>query len=261
MSKKKNTPRMIRKISIIILVVLAVGVAGFFGWQNFLQPKTDNSSNNTSGTRTEDVKIDLSKIIYDTTNGSNLAIKYPENWKTTNEGSFAWALKHYKELTLEPGFTIPANPDAWTITSPDDKVSVIFDIGSRDPAEACDATDTNLQLGKINTYDISGYKGYVFTIDVNHNVSGDNYYYDMAVFKSGDWVTGAKIGDQHCVTGIQGIKFTTAEGDIVVATLEVKFNDIEEGKTSTLDDLNKALESDNFSIAKQIVRSLYIKSN
>lgn len=261
MSKKKNTIKMIRKLSIIILIVAAIGAAGFFGWQYFSQLKTDNSSNNTSGARTEDVKVDLSKIIYDTTNGSNLAIKYPENWKTTNEGSFAWALKHYKELVLEPGTTIPANPDAWTITSPDDKVSVIFDINSRDPDEVCDATDTNLQIGKINTYSITNYEGYVFAIDVNYNVSGDNYYYDMAVFKSGDWVTGAKIGDQHCVTGVQGIRFTTTEGDNVVATLEVKFNDIEEGKGSTLDDINTALQSDNFSIAKQIVRSLHIKSN
>jgi ribosome maturation protein Sdo1 len=37
------------------------------------------------------------------------------------------------------------------------------------------------------------------------------------------------------------------------------FNNIQDGKASTMNDVNKVMATDNYKIAKQIVQSLYVK--
>lgn len=252
-------------IGLAAIMVVALGLLGYFVWSNFIQSKSgdqtknDNSSVNAMSDQ-YDVKVDLSESTTDTAHGSGLAIKYPKTWKVTNEGYLEWIIKYEGEtIEFEPGFVMPTNPDKITITSPDDKVSVIFDIGAWDTPTTCKPdNEMKLKLAKVETSLIPAYKDYIFATSINYSPEYGVYYYNIGAFKGGEWVNTAKIDDPECTIGLQDISFKGTDYDSV-AILQVKLNDVKDGMKTTLDDVNYATASDNFNIAKQIVKSLYVK--
>jgi hypothetical protein len=256
MSKKQNKTINWHFIIRTIVVLAIVATAGYFIW-SYLSKLGQDALNN-SGTSKNNVSVDLITEVSDKTHGSKLALKYPKEWKLTNEGEFEWMIKKYPEIEVDKSTEATPNPDNATITSPDGKVSVIFDVGNRTAADECDAASSDIVLSKIETESMPNLDDYVFAIKVYGDKSGVYYDYSIGVFKKDSWANSAKVGDQHCITGSMGIPFNgTAYDAIVIA--EIMLNDVENGVATTLDEVNKMINTDNFNIAKQIVQSLYIK--
>lgn len=258
MSKKLRLKKIRNVLIAFFVFILIVGI-GYLAWMALFQSKkADTSDSKSSTTRTQDVKIELTESTTDTIQGSGLAIKYPKSWKVTNDGDYDWYVKNNPAAELVAIDPKDKNPDNITITSPDDKVSVIFDNGNRPELDPCYADDSNLTLSKILVDSIAGYNDYVMATTVINEASGNGRYV-IGVFKRGSWIDSVKVGDQYCVTGSQGIQFKTTDGNNAVLLVEIMLNDVKTNDATTLDSVNKAIESDNFNIAKHIVQSLYVK--
>lgn len=258
MSKKLKLKKL-RSVAIVILVLALLGGLGYIIWQNYIQPKKSDTSDSTYvPLRTEDVKVELTESTTDTIHGSGLAVKYPKDWVKTNAGDYEWYIKTYPESKTADMPAANTNPDNVTLTSPDGKVSVIFDVGNRPTLNKCYADDSNVTIGKIITDTIPGYSDYVFAITVRDYVASGSYFYEIGAYKGGDWTKSVKVGDQYCKVGSQGITFKGTNFDGVILA-EIKLNDVKDNDKTTLDAVNKAIESDNFNIAQQIIQSLYVK--
>jgi hypothetical protein len=199
---------------------------------------TKNSSNATSNMTSQ---TQLTKIAYDQTRKSGLAVKYPENW----------VLAHTVD---ESDSSSPI--DTSTIISPDGKVTVTLDIGLNGIGGACDPDNTNDLLAFVDTASIPNYSDYSFVSSVIHSVSGGVYHYQVGTTMS-DNISSLVVGGSVCGLGLGVI--STANGNGPTAQLSVKFNDIQNDQSTTLDEFKTAITTDDYIIAKQIIQSLYMK--
>ena len=186
----------------------------------------------------------LDKTVADENIGTKLAIKYPNSWTLANSSSLN-------------------NPTGWdseshTITSPDKEVSVEFHawvnsgLGATYPAGATyQKLDDDFKIDGAPLY---GFTTYV--VRSNQNNQGDRYQYFSGVYGVPSYtsagVTLAML-DKNQYIG-------QTEANNNVATLKIKFNKLDKKKDLTPDDVSSAIATDNYKVAKSIVKSLHYKS-
>ena len=256
---KSNKPQQgsAHLIVIIILVIALLGALGFVFWQNFIQqPNQIAKSNELTEIVAIDPKlIELSEIATDVTTNSGLAIKYPKTWILSNS-------------------TIPINHfsrDKTTITSPDGSVTVVYDvelIGGR--GGVCKVSEDGQKLTQLVQLDadvITGYPDARFVAYVDHNTLTDVYKYSIGVQGVGGYGDHIKVGDvtDDCdsfgsISSSPSIVIIKNPDDMLQpnVTLNIELNNVQNG-VSSLTDINNAMKTDNFLIAKRIVQSLYVK--
>ncbi len=201
---------------------------------------SDNNSSNTTDNVASQTQL-TKKIASDQTRGSGLAVKYPDNW----------VLVHTIDAS---GSSLPI--DVSTIISPDGKVTVTLEVGLNGIGGACDPDNTNDLLAFIDSASIPNYSDYSFVSSVMHSVLGGVYHYQVGTAMSNN-ISSLVVGGSGCGLGLGVIP--TANGNGPTASLSVKFNDIQNDQSTTLNDFKTAITTDDYMIAKQIVQSLYKK--
>ena len=226
MSKNKSQSGSARLIIIISIVVVALGVAGFIFWQN--------ESNSTG----------LTEIATDSTVGTNLAIKYPKAWSVTQSS------RKYQSKSIF-GF-YKAN-----ITSPDNKIAVEFGVSDNAKLALGECTATAPTITQLSTDVVAGYPKVRFVSYIMNNKSfgGDGFY--IGLQENTESVNSVKVGDSNC--GFIGSQIITADSNSANFTLNIKLNDVANNSKTLVADVNKAMTTDSFKVAKQIVQSLYVK--
>ena len=245
---KKSTKSRMPFIVIIILLILLLGTIGFIVWQNFIQAKpadtkTINDTNKVSESDSKPIVPNntLTEIAYDQSMGSGLAFKYPSSW----------VLAHTSAANVD-STTEVQTPDTNLVTSPDGAVSVELKVGVEGVGGTCDPSDNSVKLAFFDSIPISEYPGYSLIMGVNHFIEDNTYHY-YANILSNDNIN-QTVGDTpKCSFGF----FTTTNNQ--TSSMNIKLNNIENNTASSLQDFQTAITSDDFSIAKQIAQSLYIK--
>ena len=226
MSENKSQSGSVVLIVIISIVVVALGAAGFVFWQN---------ESNTTG---------MTEIATDSTVGTNLAIKYPKAW------SIAQSSRKYQSKSFF-GF-YKAN-----ITSPDNKITVEFGVSDNAELASGECAATAPTITQLSTDVVVGYPKVRFVSFIMNNklFGGDGFY--IGLQENTESVNSVKVGDSNC--GFIGSQVIAADSNSANFTLNIKLNDVADNSKTLVADVNKAMATDSFRIAKQIVQSLYVK--
>lgn len=252
MNKRSNQSGFAHLVIItVILAVALVGTLGFVFWQNFMQPKHQTSGNSTGGgssktgdsdkPKTDPSQIALSEVASDQNRGTGLAIKYPSTWSVTHESN-----------NTESG-----KPESYNILSPDGKVKVFFMIGQDGVGGTCDPSDTTYVVSQAEYEAIPQYSKARYIEYVTHSTADDTYAYFAGTQINNQYTSNSiKAGDQACVLGMPGF-FTPLEGTL--GYISITFTAITNGTKTTLNEVETAIKTDNYKIAKRIVESLYVK--
>lgn len=247
-ASKKSKKGMI--IIIIVLVVIAIlGALGFLYWKNFMQPVAANAETNADSGLVATVpvpsEVELTEIAYDQTNGSGLAIKYPKTWTIAHKTS------------SKPNINTPFVTDTSTITSPDSAIVINFAIGLEAQGGTCNPDDSSITVAQIETAEIPGYSTNRFEAAIINDTLNKNYYYKIGAINA-DEAQLLKVGGTSCYLGL-GL-LDTKQSNNIASELTLIFPNIQDFKATTLADVNKAMMTDNYQIAKRIIQSLYVKS-
>ena len=241
----------------IILGVALAGTLGFVVYQNFIVKKDDssktsntitsadkksesNTSKTSSNKNDSDTKDDPSQVALteiasnQSYTNTGLTIKYPKTWTYTHEAE-----------NSRSGL-----PDSISITSPDGTVVVNFNVHYTQIGGYCE----NLVISQFETDSIKGYSNAVFLSGVAKYTPNNTYYYYVHAQKTSD-ASSFKIGGNGCGMAY-GLLLTNNN---IVFGLSMNLKNVQNNKTTTLTEFNKAKETDNYKIAKRIIQSLYVK--
>lgn len=250
--KSKSQSGSAHLIIIIILVLALLGSLGFVFWQNFMQVKSGTVAITTTAVKPSEIA--LTKIAYDKTTASGLAIKYPKTWVLSNSNGVINGLQN----------------DKTTITSPDGNVSINFDVqiigGYGGYCAASEDNSEVVELVKLDTDTIPGYPNARFADYATHNSLTGTYNYFVGAQSITDHLLTIQVGYKTAMCDPFGLGSSAPiiidrnDGQSLKPELKltVTLPGIQNG-VSSLSDFNKAIATDNFTIAKRIVQSLYIK--
>lgn len=212
----------------IAITVALVGALGYIYWQNFLQSKKQvvaDSKNSSS------VQI-LSKEISETASGENLTLNYPTSWTTTN-------------TTLPDATQVDIN-----IVSPDNAVTVSMSTHMDGVGGTC-GDEPNYLIKQATAYRLKDYPGFgLHAVIVHDDTNGYHYAARVSEDRSS---TKILAGESACNIGI-GV-FMTADG--APAQVSITFNTIDSASKPSLESIQKAMATENFKTAIQIVQSLH----
>lgn len=236
-------------IIIIILAIALIGALGFVFWQNVIQKKTDVQDRVVT-TKTEPTapatiakqEIALSEIAADNTLGTNLALKYPNTWTMAHETTGKIA-----------GDNLAS--EIYNITSPDSKVIVNFIVSNGGFGGMCEKTAGD-EIIEINAEEIPNYNAARFV-----SYYGSTYFFAGTQTNS-ELIRAAKVGDSICNLGIPGF-ISPVKNSLGVSNMStrvtINFTDIKDSSASSIEKFKLAIKTDNFTTAKNIVKSLYVK--
>lgn len=248
MNKKQFQRGSSHLILIIVLVIVILGGLGYVYWLNYMQPKV---TSDTNAAVIVPADVALTEVASDQTTESGLAIKYPKSWASNN--------------------TSLTGSDNTTITSPDGKVVVNFDVELTNGLGGICAASSDggkiTRLAQLDTSAIGGFSGARFASYVNHNTVDGTYTYFSGAQVVNDANLAVEVGDMtdNCDSfgiGSDSIVIThkvLSNGYWLQPVVKVNLGLKDITSTSSIDNINNAMKTDDFAIAKRIVQSLYKK--
>ena len=241
MNKQKFESGSVHLVSTIVLIVALLVALGFIFWQNFMKTKTADN---------QIVKTQLTEVATDSSRGTGLSIRYPASW------SYSRYLSNVPKGSYDKG-------DTYTVTSPDNKVSVVLRIGLYGGSAG---TGYKLPIAEKLDEDTIPSMNDTSFVQYFCGYDDSNYgYYNIGAYSN------RLLEDNNiCVTANaynQATKGEMVDGsNFGLYNLNIKLNDIEQywGETYATSTFTKELvansiDSEDFQIAKQIVQSLYVK--
>lgn len=248
MEKYKSESGNTLVLIVILLVISLIGLLGYVLYQNFEQ---NNENDSESLTVNSYVDVELTEMISDDIAKSGVSINYPKSW------------------SLKKSISTPSdglNTNISKISSPDDKVTVEFSAILTDGFGGfCRVTDDEpeiTKLIKLGIADIS-YSKARFAEYIYLNIPDEKYSYFTGIQVNNDQISSIKEGDlsRNCDPfGYSHSAILIDDEDIVgpasIINLSISLNDITED--STLIEITDAMKTDDYLIAKRIVKSLKV---
>lgn len=249
--KNNNTQTgSIHLIITVVLVIALLGSLGFVFWQNVIQKKSDTVSKQqtpdtnkpiTNSTPTPPTEVALTEIATDKLAGTNLAIKYPNNWQVSHD-SFG-----PKDAVVY---------ERYDISNPDKTIIVHFWVSNGGFGGTCEKIDGD-EIQYINKKSLSAFP----------NAEYIEYYFSNGYFagihQNDRSTDSAKIGDSACNLGLSGslmpIK-NTGNVENMALHLEMEFPEVGHNGVSSVERFKETIKTDDFKTAKRIVESLYVKN-
>lgn len=250
--KNKSQTGSIHLIIIIIIVLVVLGGLGFVAWNSFFRKDATKKTSDTSKT-TSKVSItnpDLNYEVSDTLVGTNLAINYPSGWTKvddikTPDGTYIY------ENTLESYYLYNSTETGIVTIRFNDS-----SMGTGISVNACSAED---EFVVLDTADMPNFPtlGFIASAYVFPDSMEENQYIPLiSIYKK--------------PSGNETLDCTYYKNNMIIFPIEGDENknfslDITPSQwgsfsTSTsLDNIKDFVDTDGYSIAKQIVQSLHFK--
>lgn len=251
MNRKELQKGSAHLIIVIVLAVALVGTLGYIFWQNFTKSETNKQSQssqadkktteNNDKTDSSKTEAELTEIAADTVAGTNLAIKYPKDWQMTYN-------------ILGPEETIIGKK--YAITSPSGKIKVNFQVSHGGLGGMCEDVNGD-EIQYINRENLSTFSNVEY---LEYYIS--NFYF-AGIHQTNGLISIAQVGDSVCNLGISGA-FSPVNNnkDIENMTLllGIEFPQIEHNSASSVEKFKEIIKTDDYKIAKNIVKSIYVKN-
>lgn len=207
-------------IAIIILAVVIIGALGYLVFDKYNEVNTEESAPTNV--------VELTETVY----LRKIGLRYPDNWSLATDNSY------------EP------NQSIINLTSPDGSITVSFFV-IEIFGHICNNPVT---LVEINREDILEIPALSYVQAILKNSEEDDYVYYTGTMDS-QYADSLEIGPYDCLS--EGLHWVDSiKGAFNVS---IKINSIEGNRAPTKDVIHSAMQTDNFQIAKQIVKSLHIK--
>lgn len=279
MNKHKSQSGSAYVIAAFILLIFLMGTLVFFYCRNFIKNDsasvkssavTSSSSQSSTAAKSSDttssdsdaapkssdttrtITTDEPGIASDATFGTGMAVKYPDDW----------VLKHSVRDSVSYVGTrkYEQKKDESSITSPDGKITVNLSVDDMD--YGLGVGDNDRELVEFETDSIKNYSDVCFASFIYYDPSISRYSYYVGALSDTSLVHSVKVGYTNENGDIDHLRWNMWLGGGSDAhqhrMLHISFNDISY-PISSLGEINKAMATDNYKTAKQIVQSLYVK--
>ncbi len=235
----------------VILAVALVGTLGFVYWQNFMQTKNTpvvNTDTSTAKATQTPEKDSLVNIAYDQSAGSGLAIKYPNGWN----------LKHTDLVPGDDHANVVQMPDSNNLTSPSGNITLKLWSGISGIGGICDSSDTNYKIYSYSIVPMPNYSGYSLVEFAAHSSDTDPVYdnYAVKVVQNRSEFSKASVGGSPCF--IDSTAFP-AKKNGATSWFKLEFKDVKNITSGVMDQIQKDLNSAEYTTARKIMLSLYQK--
>jgi hypothetical protein len=247
MSKKHKSGNALA-ILVVVLTIGLLAAVGYIFYDKYIIAKNQTKDQNNNNINTSEDANALTMTAYDAHINSGVALKYPKNWIKTDSWDNA--------------------NDRFVLTSPDNLVEVRFSSskGSGLGGTCAAGPDDSyfVEVKKIDVDNIAGLTNARYADYILYNSYTNKYTYNAGAQQNTDYVNKVKLGDKSPLCDIFGVVsfyIVTVDGGQTDDSrmIQVKINLKNITAESTLSEINAALTSDSFGVAKKIVQSLYNK--